>query len=497
MFFLLEFCKCHMSSISNGKNERLVFCYYILLFLIVHVFEELEQLRQLVSQDRKRNIDKGATNNAEIPIIPLKHPSSHPQSNKHHTHYDNENNYGTEATDHDDGDSQRLDSARTFIRKYQSTYHADKPPEHPLRKSTKNHNNKSKFNSSFSPMERSLQSESFLQEPEMLLGSELPADFHSLMDLDKTLKSESRFVYPDGRAFVDGRGEGIGEKRPDSSSPRPQLQYHLQPYADAALLPVQLPSPPRKPSTPPPRKYDLPLDERVLSPSNAKQGEEKQMGQYSPTRSPQPLQMSVSTLGSGGPDSPAGSAVTLASERSKRRNSSNIKNTHTHAHHQHSSNEKDNNDDDTDGLEFDIDKAFRRNRRKYALLEKMGVRVGDDNDQDGGVGGGRDFNVFSGPEELDLLLNGLHSVSSSRPTTAGTSRPSRPTTSGTLQGESQLVNKRDYGDLLQQEREKYKQKQQLQASHQGYSRRRNPPATQPQAPVNRRESEQMVSIELE
>jgi len=60
-------------------------------------------------------------------------------------------------------------------------------------------------------------------------------------------------------------------------------------------------------------------------------------------------------------------------------------------------------------LEFDVDRAFRRNRRKWELLEGMAL---------GGESG-------AGREELELLMGGLGSVSSSRPTTRGGSSPSR------------------------------------------------------------------------
>ena len=437
-----------------------------------------------MSQDRKRQ------NNHVPPSSPSKHKPTHQLSQPPvptlPVTQAIPSPTGRGLVPHDKEGGGRIDSARTFIRKYQRSYNADRPPANPLRQSaqyqeTNHHNKKNHLPNTHDdhfPLEQSLQSESFLHQPDILIGSELPADFHALMDLDKTLKSESRFVYPDGRAFVGGNGGNSGsgnenggkgiDQRPGSSAPRPQLHYQLQPYEHADVVPVQLslPSPPRHPLTPPPRKYELPIEEPILA------------GQY--TSQVHPLQTSVSSLGSG-PASPAGSAITLASERSKRHTSNNNNQVQVPRNGR-----KDQGDsDDDDDVEFDIDKAFRRNRRKYALLDKMGVHTADTGETEG------NFNIFSGPEELDLLLNGLQSVSSSRPTTAGTGRPvSRPSTCGTLQGESQLVNKRDYGDLLQQEREKYKQKQQFQLQQPrgtGRHHRRHP---EPHDPSERQKQQQ-------
>ena len=85
------------------------------------------------------------------------------------------------------------------------------------------------------------------------------------------------------------------------------------------------------------------------------------------------------------------------------------------------------------GIDFDVDRAFRRNRlafifsiisiisiyllltylfirRKWELLEGL---TGQSNEN---------FSIEGGGEELDLLLGGLNSVSSSRPTTSGETR---------------------------------------------------------------------------
>jgi hypothetical protein len=376
----------------------------------------LDQLRQLVSQDRNQNKNK---NSHSPPRSPKKKQDSSTNRAVPRLHVQSPDR---RSFDQGDDGMQRVDSARTFVRKYQKSYNADRPPANSLRearmtKDAANNNDN---------LEKSLQSNSFLHKPEQMMGNELPSDFHALMELDKTLKSESRFVYPDGRAFV----PGANDSRPGSSDPRPQLNYHLQPYENAATIPVKipLPAPPLSPSTRH-RKYELRIDETLNL---------NQMDVMSPSRS-------VSTLG---PDSPAGSAVTLASERSRRKNSS------------HSNSRKhDVSGDGDDDLEFDVDRAFRRNRRKWELLEKMGLRTEASLDGEGG-----DMNVFSGPEELDMLLNGLHSVSSSRPTTADTNRPG---TAGTLQGESQLIGHVEYDNLLQKERDKHKQNQ----MQQGYRRR--------------------------
>ena len=303
----------------------------------------------------------------------------------------------------------RIDSARTFVRKYQQSYNAHRPPEKHLRKKG-------------NELEKSLKSESLFHSSEKLDGDELPNDFHALMELDKTLKSESRFVYPDGRAFVPSSVR-TSQNRPESSQPRPELKYQLQPYENASMIPVKvpLPAPPNATHNSTQPQYEIIIDENISA--------SDQCDSVSPLQT-----MSTRNL-----DSPAASAITLASERSKRRKETEI----SHAQQ----------DDDT-ALEFDIDKAFRRNRRKFELLDKMGLRTEESFDRENGTS-----NVYSGPEELDLLLNGLNSVSSSRPTTAETGK-TRPSTVGTLHGESHLLPvNRDYGFMLQQERHKYKQQQ--------------------------------------
>mmetsp|Transcript_27843 Transcript_27843/g.47053 ORF Transcript_27843/g.47053 Transcript_27843/m.47053 type:complete len:482 (+) Transcript_27843:1-1446(+) len=347
-------------------------------------------------------------------------------------------------------DLPRTDSARTFVRKYQQSYNADRPPANSLKASrAMQDTTKYRNNNGFDQLEKSLQSESVLHKPKELDGNELPSDFHALLELDKTLKSDSRFVYPDGRAFIPGGGKS---SRPSSSKPRPNLTYQLQPYENASAIPVTipLPQPPQSPSTLP-RKYELKIDE-TLDFINAQSA-----STLSPSRS-------ISTFG---PDSPAGSAMTLASERSRRKQND----------FSGSDRNDDDNDNDNDGLDFDIDRAFRRNRRKWELLEKMGLRTEESMDFEAK----EKSNVYSGPEELDLLLNGLQSVHSSRPSTAN-SRPqnSRPGTAGTLQGDSQLIGQGDYGYLLQQERDKYRQNKQQQGT-----RRRQPSHNlKPQQPQN-------------
>jgi len=393
--------------------------------------KELEQLRQLVSQDRKRN---NAINQPSSPSRKSPHAPVVPKLSvqKHNNNFNMQ-----EAAEIDD--LPRTDSARTFVRKYQQSYNADRPPANSLKASrAMQDTTKYRNNNGFDQLEKSLQSESVLHKPKELDGNELPSDFHALLELDKTLKSDSRFVYPDGRAFIPGGGKS---SRPSSSKPRPNLTYQLQPYENASAIPVTipLPQPPQSPSTLP-RKYELKIDE-TLDFINAQSA-----STLSPSRS-------ISTFG---PDSPAGSAMTLASERSRRKQND----------FSGSDRNDDDNDNDNDGLDFDIDRAFRRNRRKWELLEKMGLRTEESMDFEAK----EKSNVYSGPEELDLLLNGLQSVHSSRPSTAN-SRPqnSRPGTAGTLQGDSQLIGQGDYGYLLQQERDKYRQNKQQQGT-----RRRQP-----------------------